>query len=49
MTEKQTLAKIEKNRELIDRALHCDNDPKLMKLLINRLSNKNRELLESLK
>ena len=49
MTEKETLAKIEKNRELINQTLNSSIDPSLMKLLITRLSNKNKELLESLK
>lgn len=49
MSEEQTLIKIEKNRALIERSLECGDDPKLMQMLIKRLSQKNKELLESLK
>ena len=49
MSEEKTLKKIEKNKALIEKALECGEDPKLMQMLIKRLSQKNKELRESLK
>lgn len=48
MTKEQIQKKIDKNRDLIERALHTDLEPCLMAKIVHQLKEKNDRLIEQL-